>query len=199
MDFIPPLHLQFPSNVFFSHLSPFSVILLPIYPNLFSPIFQSFFMNAMISSTLLQMLIILVKKDFECYKISYSEMLFLKALKILFPNSIILLLCHDECLWHLCLGYYGASGDRHTHTWNNWKKKDNTRGRSWRPWTADNKRQRGSAERQEIHKVSRQPPQRAYCLGRLHRPQHRGADPADPHEEATDLGVWGDRALKVEH
>ena len=57
-----------------------------------------FFMNVMISSTLLQMLIILVKNDFECCKISYSEMLFLKALKILFPNSLILLLTKNWTL-----------------------------------------------------------------------------------------------------
>ena len=127
-------------------------------------------MNVMISSTLLQMLIILVKNDFECCKISYSEMLFLKALKILFPNSLILLLSHDECLWHLCLGYYGASGDRLILTPETIEKKVNIRKGLEDPgqWTT-----KGS-EHWEAGNTRGEPSTTpAHCPGRLHRPQHR--------------------------
>lgn len=58
MNFPPPLHFQFPSNVLLSHLSPFLVILLPVHLNLFSPQDFPILFKAIIS-ILLNMLITL--------------------------------------------------------------------------------------------------------------------------------------------
>lgn len=60
------------------------------------------------------------------------------------------------------------------YTWNNWKKKDNTREGLEDPGQRTTKGSDGALRGRKYTRRARQPPQRAYCLGRLHRPQHRG-------------------------
>lgn len=103
----------------------------------------------MISSTLLQMLIIHVRRDFECC----SEMLFLKHQR--YDSLIPYLSSHltMSVLWNLCSGYYGASGET------DWQLENQTiYGKVLK--TLDSRHQRAvRPEKQEIHKVSPAVPQ----------------------------------------
>lgn len=194
IHFIPPSHFQFATNVFFSHLSPFSVILLPIYLNLFS----------------LQDFPVLF---YKCHDFFYSIRNANHSYKKLFwmlqnisrdalsqSHEDIVPQLHNSCS-HLTMSICVAlvlgplqSIRRQTypHAWNNWKNRNDT----WDSLQDTRHQTTKCSEHWETENTQGEPykcPQLTGGLDRVHRPRCREGDPGGswqyPCVEKMDLGV----------
>lgn len=138
-------------------------------------------------STLLQMLIIHVRRDFECC----SEMLFLKHQR--YDSLISYLSSHltMSVLWNLCSGYYGASGDRLTT-----RKSANI----WKGLEDPGQQAPKGSETREAGNTQGEPCSTpTYYLEKTAQTAAQGGQvQAGPHMKVLGLGVWGDCVLKAE-